>query len=191
MILGALLFACKIDVTTARALIKAKTVTRLDAVYRRVPKDDVAMRALYRHQRLTLHPTTAEELTFLRTLPSTEREFRCIYGLGELYSKEGNEFVPASATVYGDFKVAARLAIKHHTAHDRVLRYIFTTWNDAEVSEVSFPQINTLLDKDPERTAAAIRRLPLNEQKRLCRRGDMRKRSTKDIVEQCRLESEP
>jgi hypothetical protein len=184
--IAALLFACRIDVAIARALIEAKTVGQLDAVYRRVPKDDVAMRALYHDRRLKLHPTADEELTFLRTLPTTASEFECIYGLGELYN-QGDELTPASDPVYSDFEVAAKLAVKHHTGHDRVLRYILTTWSNAEVGEVSFPELNTMLDGDPEPTADAIRRLPLKEQKDLCG-GDMRKRSTKYIVEQCRSE---
>ena len=189
MISAVLLVACTIDASSARKLIEAKTIHQLEAAYHRIPAGDVAMRALYHHQRLALHPTATEELRFLRTLPSTEAEFRCIYGLGELYNRYDLDpfWTPASATVYGDFETAAQLAVKHHTGHARVLAFILATWSNAEVGEVSFPEINELLDRDPEPTADAIRALPVRDQRQLCGH-DVRKRSTKFIVKQCRSE---
>ena len=89
--------------------------------------------------------------------------------------------------VYEMFDRAAHIARMLGTGHDRVLR--LALWSDGELAYKSWDAVDWLLENDPVLTAAAIRRLPETDQKRICHGQTVNGLTTRQIAGRCRSDS--
>jgi hypothetical protein len=85
--------------------------------------------------------------------------------------------------VYGMFDRAAQIAFTLGVGHDRVI--YLALWSDGELGYHAWDAVAWLLENDPTLTAAAIKRLPREDQKRMCRGRSVDKLPTRRIVVQC------
>lgn len=171
-----------VDIPLAEQLLAAASVSELDRLAEKIAANDVALRALYRSQRLTLAPSDAEERRFFKALPKSEHDFWCIY---ELTAPDTPIMNAGAVSVAVDpFARAARIARKLGIGHRRVLELCL--WSDGELAASAWEQAYLwLLDHDPELTVAAMRTLPDAEQRRLCRGRTVGAMSMREAAQQC------
>jgi hypothetical protein len=81
------------------------------------------------------------------------------------------------------FDRAARIARALRVGHDRVIH--LALWSDGELAYHAWDAVAWLLENDPILTAAAIKRFPRDDQKRMCRGRSVQELSTRQIVAQC------
>ena len=168
------------DVASARRMIEAKHVRELDDAFMAARRRDLPLIALYRSRRLSLNPTKAEELRYLRSLPKTRDELFCVYRL--TYPRAISETPEVAEAVYNMFDRAAALAHENRLGYGDVLR--LALWADGELGEVAWDWYAPALEGDPAMMSAAIRQLPLDDQRRLCG-GSVRSFSAQDFVLRC------
>jgi hypothetical protein len=172
-----------IDETSVRALLEAKDLESLDRVFAKTSQGDAALRALYRTRRLALNNTPEEELRFLEALPDSESRLWRVYHLTHPSPSGLGEDSRIGDVVYGMFERAARLAQKHDSGHSRVLKMCL--FSDGELGETAWEWCDWLLRAAPERALNAIRSLPVEDQRRMCKDVSIEGLTAKEVVEKC------
>ena len=173
-----------VDAAAARALLDARSIDRLDRAYQKSGTRDAALRALYRRRRLTLNPSTAEEMRFVRGLPASEAELNCVYALIDTGGFGDDQVV--QEVVYGMFDTAARVIAHRRTGYRRFIRLCL--WSNAEVGEVAWPVYDSLLNEQPRLVIAALRSLDREERLRICDGVDPRLMTDALVEQRCRSE---
>ncbi len=171
-----------VDAPVARALLDAPSIDRLDRAYENADSRDAALRALYRHLRLTLNPSAAEEMRFVRGLPTSEAELNRVYALVDTHGLCDNPLV--QEVVYGMFDTAARVIVHRRTGYRGFIRLCL--WSNAEVGEIAWPAYDSLLDEEPRFVIAALRSLGREERMRVCDGVDPRLISDVVAEQRCR-----
>ena len=173
-----------IDVKAAQSLLYAKDLASLDRSFRGLARTDPALVAIYRTRRLRLNPVPAEERRWLRAMPRTARDLRWIYAL--TYADEIKDDPLVTDVVYEMFGTASSLVQKHGRLHREFIE--LCTFTTGELAEAAWPMFDWLLEHDPAKTVAALRRLPAETRKRLCKGTDPIDLSEQEAVRECRSE---
>jgi len=176
-----------LDEALVRKLLDTKSLKALESATPKEALQDPALLALYRARRLALNKTAEEGHAFLGALPKTEKELNRVFVLThlELYRTSPYDVALADVT-YGMFERAARLAHTLKTGHEQVFKLCL--WSDGEVAEMAWEWCDWLHVQDPARSFAAIRALPVEEQKRICG-VPIETLTVKEAVSECRSET--
>ena len=171
-----------IDEASVRALLEARNLETLERVFSKVAREDEALKAIYQARRLVVNPSRKDELRFLETLPATRSGLWRVYQL--TYSSESRlgEDPRIADVVYGMFERAALYAQKYESGHRRVLQLCL--FSDGELAETAWEWCDWLLQHDSERTLAAIRSLPIEDQRRICG-GPAEGLTVKEAIQKC------
>jgi hypothetical protein len=172
-----------IDESSVRALLEARDLESLDQAFSKAAREDEALKAIYRVRRLVFNDSREEELRFLEALPSTWRELWRVYELTYLSESRLGEDPRIGDVVYGMFERAARYAQRYGSGHRRVLQLCL--FSDGELAETAWGSCDWLLVHDSERTLAAIRSLPVEDQRRMCSGETAEGLTVEDAVRKC------
>ena len=175
--------APSIDEASVRALLDAKDLESLDQAFSKVAQEDEALKAIYRTRRLVLNDNREEGMRFLEALPATERGLWHVYQLTYPSESRLGEDPRIADVVYGMFERAARYAKKYESGHGRVLQLCL--FSDGELAETAWEWCNWLLRHDPERALAAIRSLPIEEQRRMCSGEKAESLTVEEAIQKC------
>jgi hypothetical protein len=172
-----------IDEASVRALLEAKNLESLDQVFAKATREDEALKAIYQARRLVLNKSREEELRFLGTLPATNKGLWRVYQLTYLSESKLGEDPRIADVVYGMFERAARYAQRYGSGHGRVLQLCL--FSDGELAEVAWEWCDWLIQHDSERTLAAIRSLPVEDQRRMCSGETAEELTVKEAIQKC------
>jgi hypothetical protein len=172
-----------IDEASVRALLDARNLESLDHVFSAAAREDEALKAIYQARRLVLNDSREEELRFLEALPATERGLRRVYQLTYPSGSKLGEDPRIADVVYGMFERAARYAQRYESGHKRVLELCL--FSDGELAETAWEWCDWLLQHDSERTLAAIRSLPIEDQQRMCSGETTEGLTVKEAIQKC------
>ena len=166
-----------------RSLFEAPNVKELDRAYFVMRTTAADLAAVYQSRRLDLSPSQEEEIAFLHSLPTTEEQLSQVYSL--TYDSLFSDDERVLNVVYGMFERSARLARKRGIEHQRFISLCLLA--DGELAENAWEWFDWLLLNDTERTIAAIRELPLEDQRRICRDADLGTMRPEEAREKCAI----
>jgi hypothetical protein len=172
-----------IDEASVRALLEARSLESLDHVFSKAAREDEALKAVYQARRLVLNNSRGEELRFLEALPATERGLQRVYELTHPSESKLGEDPRIADVVYGMFERAARYAQRYKSGHRRVLQLCL--FSDGELAETAWEWCDWLLQHDSERALAAIRSLPIEDQRRMCSGETAEGLTVKEAIQKC------
>jgi len=172
-----------IDESSLRALLEARDLESLDRVFSKAAREDEALKAIYHARRIALNDSREEELRFLEALPATAKGLWRVYQLTYLSESKPREDPRISDIVYSMFERAARYARRYGSGHRRVLQLCL--FSDGDLAETAWEWCDWLLLHDSERTLAAIRSLPIEDQRRMCLGETAEGLTVEDAVRKC------
>ena len=172
-----------IDEAAVRALLEARNLQSLDRVFAKAAREDEALKAVYQARRLVLNDSRKEELRFLEALPATSNGLWRVYQLTYPSASKLGEDPRIADVVYGMFERSARYAQKYKSGHRQVLRLCL--FSDGELAEAAWEWCDWLLRQDPESTLAAIRSLPIEDQRRMCSGKTAEGLTVKEALQKC------
>ena len=171
-----------VDEAAVRALLEARTLESLEGVFKAAGEDE-ALKAVYYARRLALNDSREEEVGYLESLPATEKALWRVYELTYPSESKLGEDPRIGDVVYGMFERAACLAKKHESGHRRVLQLCL--FSDGELAETAWEWCHWLVQQDSEQALAAIRSLPIEDQRRMCSGESAEGLTVKEAVQKC------
>jgi hypothetical protein len=171
-----------VDEAAVRGLLDAKDLGALERAFAGAPRDE-ALTAVYRTRRLALRRAPGEEEQFMSSLPATPESLWRVYRLTDPSPSNLGEDPRVGDIVYGMFELAARIARKRGSGHRRVLELCL--FSDGELAETAWEWCDWLLKRDPEKSLAALRTLPEEDQRRMCGGVTAKEISSREVWKKC------
>ncbi len=147
------------------ALLNARGVDALDAVYRSLPYTDPAVDITYRTLRLELAPSSEAEIALLDVVPRNPLEYGAFLALGDpdIYNPNVQKL---SSIVDGLYLRVARIGTKHRGGVRKFL--LLHSFTDGAMRDISDEAYRWLLGHDRMRVLTTLRSLPPATRVQVC-----------------------